>query len=120
MYYESINWVCGMYVSIDIGRSKSVVCLILNVFYFLFFLVLYVFFFFFFFQADDGIRDLYVTGVQTCALPILKTPPGRSEYQAYRDESADPPALVVQVGSTELRYQLRCIDDLHAMLRERG
>src|SRR5438874_7212735 len=30
----------------------------------------YFFFFFFFFQAEDGIRDLYVTGVQTCALPI--------------------------------------------------
>src|SRR5690349_23304571 len=29
------------------------------------------FVFFFFFQAEDGIRDLYVTGVQTCALPIL-------------------------------------------------
>src|SRR6266496_5950670 len=29
------------------------------------------FFSFFFFQAEDGIRDLYVTGVQTCALPIL-------------------------------------------------
>src|SRR6267378_8720123 len=29
------------------------------------------FFFFFFFQAEDGIRDLYVTGVQTCALPIF-------------------------------------------------
>src|SRR5204863_5210035 len=28
------------------------------------------FVFFFFFQAEDGIRDLYVTGVQTCALPI--------------------------------------------------
>src|SRR5690349_4052059 len=27
--------------------------------------------FIFFFQAEDGIRDLYVTGVQTCALPIL-------------------------------------------------
>src|SRR5690349_23930079 len=27
-------------------------------------------FYFFFFQAEDGIRDLYVTGVQTCALPI--------------------------------------------------
>src|SRR5204862_674279 len=27
---------------------------------------------FFFFQAEDGIRDLYVTGVQTCALPILR------------------------------------------------
>src|SRR5688572_32552579 len=30
----------------------------------------FVFFFFFFFQAEDGIRDLTVTGVQTCALPI--------------------------------------------------
>src|SRR3989475_12159146 len=35
-------------------------------------IVLLVFlFFFFFFQAEDGIRDLTVTGVQTCALPIL-------------------------------------------------
>src|SRR2546430_2966705 len=30
------------------------------------------FFFFFFFQAEDGIRDLTVTGVQTCALPIFR------------------------------------------------
>src|SRR3989440_9022901 len=30
----------------------------------------FAFFFFFFFQAEDGIRDLIVTGVQTCALPI--------------------------------------------------
>ena len=51
---------------------------------------------------------------------ILTTPPGKSEYQAYEDPSANPPALVVQVGSTELRYHLRCIDDLHAMLVERG
>src|SRR3712207_8035649 len=28
--------------------------------------------FFFFFQAEDGIRDIGVTGVQTCALPISK------------------------------------------------
>jgi uncharacterized protein DUF6855 len=50
----------------------------------------------------------------------LSTPPGRSQFQAYRDENADPPALVVQVGSTQLRYQLRSITDLHAMLTERG
>src|SRR5690606_39998423 len=31
----------------------------------------FVFFFFFFFQAEDGIRDFHVTGVQTCALPIF-------------------------------------------------
>src|SRR5690606_40255408 len=33
--------------------------------------ILLFFFFFFFFQAEDGIRDFHVTGVQTCALPIL-------------------------------------------------
>jgi hypothetical protein len=51
---------------------------------------------------------------------VLRTPPGKSEFVAYRDPTADPAALVVRVGSTELRYQLRCIDDLHAMLKERG
>jgi hypothetical protein len=48
----------------------------------------------------------------------LKTPPGSSEFQAWRDESLDPPALVVQVGKTQLRYRLRAIDDLRAMLAE--
>ena len=42
----------------------------------------------------------------------LTTPPGSSAYAAYRDEAADPPALVAQVGKTEVRYQLRCIEDL--------
>ena len=50
----------------------------------------------------------------------LKTPPGTSEYQAYKDEEADPPALVVQVGKTQLRYHLRAIGDLHAMLTKNG
>src|SRR5690606_39363905 len=36
-------------------------------------LILYFFFFFFFFQAEDGIRDFHVTGVQTCALPIFRS-----------------------------------------------
>lgn len=51
---------------------------------------------------------------------ILKTPPQTSEYEAWRDENADPPALVVQVGKTRLSYQLRCIEDLHAMLKKHG
>lgn len=50
----------------------------------------------------------------------LTTPPGKSEYQAYRDENADPPAVVVNVGSTELRYHLSAITDLHDMLRQHG
>jgi hypothetical protein len=51
---------------------------------------------------------------------MLKTPPGTSDYQMYRDEAADPPALVCQVGSTRLSYYLRAIDDLHAMLKSHG
>jgi hypothetical protein len=50
----------------------------------------------------------------------LKTPPGTSEYEMYRDESADPPAVVCVVGKTTLSYQLRAIEDLHAWLREQG
>jgi hypothetical protein len=50
----------------------------------------------------------------------LTTPSGTSEYTMYRDESSDPPSIVCQVGSTQLRYQLRAIDDLHAMLKARG
>jgi hypothetical protein len=38
----------------------------------------------------------------------------------YRDESTDPPSLVCQVGSTQLRYDLRAIDELHAMLKSHG
>ncbi|NNF63779.1 MAG: hypothetical protein HKN07_05920 [Acidimicrobiia bacterium] len=51
---------------------------------------------------------------------LLTTPPGKSEFIAFRDELADPPALVVKVGKTELRYHLSCIEDLHAMLKEHG
>jgi hypothetical protein len=62
-----------------------------------------------------------VQGVGTREQPWqLKTPSGTSEYQMYRDEEADPPALVCTVGTTVLRYQLRCLEDLHAMLMLRG
>ena len=50
----------------------------------------------------------------------LKTPPGTSGYTMYRDEQADPPALVCQVGTTTLKYHLRAVDDLHAWLVEHG
>lgn len=49
---------------------------------------------------------------------ILKTPPGSSEYHAWKEEEAE--ALVVQVGKTKLSYQLRGIEDLHAMLKANG
>ncbi len=60
-------------------------------------------------------------GSGTKASPwILTTPSGSSEYQMYKDEAANPPALVCVVGKTELRYQLRAIEDLDAMLKKQG
>ena len=50
----------------------------------------------------------------------LKTPSGSSEYVMYKDEALDPPAIVCLVGKTELRYHLRAIEDLHAMLKKHG
>ena len=63
----------------------------------------------------------HVEGSGTADDPwILTTPPGKSEFDAWRDETAEPPALRIRVGWTMLSYHLRCIDDLHAMLVEHG
>jgi hypothetical protein len=50
----------------------------------------------------------------------LSTAPGTSAYTMYRDETADPPALVCQVGSTTLKYHLSAIEDLEEWLRAQG
>jgi hypothetical protein len=50
----------------------------------------------------------------------LSTPPGTSSYSMYREEGADPPALVCRVGSTTLKYHLSAVDDLHAWLKGQG
>src|SRR5438094_9931091 len=67
-------------------------------FVFVFFFDVFVFyFFFFFFQAEDGIRDRTVTGVQTCALPIFEVtlrllePRWRERIAVHRDYGALPP-----------------------------
>jgi hypothetical protein len=67
-------------------------------------------------REGETVSDVQGSGTQEDPW-VLKTPPGTSEYQTYKDESADPPALVCVVGKTKLGYQLRCLDDLHAMLK---
>ena len=63
--------------------------------------------------------DSSVTGQGTEQDPwVLKTPPGKSEYQMYRDDETDPPALVCVVGKTKLSYQARCLEDLQSILEE--
>src|SRR5687768_9009531 len=55
------------------------------VFYNSFFLL-----FFFFFQAEDGIRDVAVTGVQTCALPILSSPRYQTARPRIGEQTSQP------------------------------
>src|SRR5437763_12168532 len=76
MCYRLLFYLVILYVSFYSHLLVLVRCfssfftffIISSFFFFVFFL--FVFFFFFFFQAEDGIRDTSVTGVQTCALPI--------------------------------------------------
>src|SRR2546425_12968564 len=62
------------------------------------------FYFFFFFQAEDGIRDKLVTGVQTCALPISTRPPARrgrghgTSSRPYPGSTASPSAREFQLS----------------------
>ena len=50
----------------------------------------------------------------------LKTPPLSSDYTTYLDERDGRRVIVCQVGKTTLLYDARAIDDLHAMLTDRG
>ncbi len=50
----------------------------------------------------------------------LKTPPNTSEYQMYRDEKDGMEVIVCVVGKTTLLYDARCLNNLHAMLKQHG
>jgi len=50
----------------------------------------------------------------------LKTPPGTSEYTMHVEEKDGREVLVCTVGKTVLLYDIRCINDLHAMLKKHG
>lgn len=51
---------------------------------------------------------------------VLRTPPLSSEYTMHVEEKDGRPVLVCTVGKTVLHYNIACIDDLHAMLKQHG
>src|SRR5688572_31266913 len=87
---------CYCYYIIYVHDKYSSIDLLSKIFYiFLLFFYLLYHFFFFFFQAEDGIRDLTVTGVQTCALPIsakaMKLPKGFTVQAAAAEPDVKQP-----------------------------
>src|SRR5687767_14707727 len=48
----------------------------------------------------------------------LKTPPGTSEYEMYKDIKDGKEVIVCVVGKTTLLYDARCMNDLHTMLKK--
>src|SRR5688572_31060734 len=72
--------------------------------FFFCYLYFYLFFFFFFFQAEDGIRDLTVTGVQTCALPIWL------RLQLAADLVEDDAPLLGILVRVERRHRARLLE----------
>src|SRR6266496_6085273 len=62
----------------------------------------------FFFQAEDGIRDLYVTGVQTCALPISATGKNTSTREPNRMIPIRAPCVARSPRSEERRVGKEC------------
>src|SRR5437868_12913756 len=61
---------------------------------------------FFFFQAEDGIRDRNVTGVQTCALPILGWLSAMSGFQGHTAEQRATYSRIVDAIAVPARFAL--------------
>src|SRR2546421_3449268 len=63
---------------------------------------------FFFFQAEDGIRDLIVTGVQTCALPIYSSPSRRRHTRSDRT-GVDRKSTRLNSSHDQISYAVFCL-----------
>src|SRR6476661_8324250 len=92
-----------------IKKKKNKVCKVgLYMKIYFCYLILQYFFFFFFFQAEDGIRDSSVTGVQTCALPISSTTKSASSSPARCRSSAPTRSPWPTMRSEERRVGKEC------------
>src|SRR5207302_3327483 len=91
-------------------RYLRSLCLFICFYFYSIFVFFFFFFFFFFFQAEDGIRDFHVTGVQTCALPICLAAVPRVELVRALQVPGIEPArpLLAEHRSEERRVGKEC------------
>src|SRR5690606_41184877 len=76
---------------------------------------------FFFFQAEDGIRDFHVTGVQTCALPIYGSDSIRFFSCSSKPRSLSPSSLIASVSRSALTaFGLRALAPTNARSRAKS
>src|SRR5690606_21820346 len=77
---------------------------------------IYIFIFFFFFQAEDGIRDFHVTGVQTCALPIYVKNFVIEDVKSFKMGSPEDMGNFISAVITESSFDklAKAIDDAKA------
>src|SRR5437867_9561094 len=109
-----------LFLILHVSFYSCYCCLLFHLLFFFFrfffyILILFYFFFFFFFQAEDGIRDRTVTGVQTCALPIYTVPQLVASSGArifvgvasWTDPSMTAPGVFYPEGVTKPEARLR-------------
>src|SRR3712207_3883696 len=92
-----------------VSHMLTVVLIVLTLFHYFVIIVILACLIFFFFQAEDGIRDIGVTGVQTCALPIfaaLRARPVGADHPARRRDARgrrDRPPAARRAGPVAVR-----------------
>src|SRR5438105_12651546 len=86
---------CRVLVSFSVAFVSYTLLFLTVSYQLIYFFFCVLFFFFFFFQAEDGIRDPLVTGVQTCALPIFRAGGGGLFFDDVGDRVRDHLAAAV-------------------------
>src|SRR5687767_15192661 len=108
MFVIIFSLICTFFFSSHLSFLFFFLYLFLFVFCFFFIILFFLFFFFFFFfQAEDGIRDKLVTGVQTCALPICGF--------VNRSETVESIGLAILVVDTPANNE-RAIEELNRLI----
>src|SRR5256885_2413019 len=103
--YQTHDVIGGLNVSVSVKSPLVVIKSNTNLNFVLLYSYNVLVYFFFFFQAEDGIRDYKVTGVQTCALPICTTDYGDDKDRVVRKSDQSYTYFVPDVAYHVTKWQ---------------